>query len=74
VDWWLHSKKSVSKPRRRAFDSLVLCVVWNIWLHRNACVFRSAIASPTTVVDSVWAVVDLWSKAGLLVGSQLEHE
>jgi hypothetical protein len=73
-DWWLHSRKSVSKPRRPAFDSLVLCVVLSLWLHRNACVFRQAIASLSAIVDSVWAAVDLWIRAGLLVGSQLDPE
>jgi hypothetical protein len=64
----------VLKPRRRAFDSLVLCVVWNIWLRKNACVFRHATASAAAVLDVVWAVVDLWSRAGLVVGSQLIPE
>jgi hypothetical protein len=68
-DWWLRSKKLVSKPHHHAFDSLVLCVVWNIWLHRNTCVSHQAIAMPLTVIDSVWVAVDLWIRAGPLVGS-----
>jgi hypothetical protein len=35
IDWWLSTRKRVSKLRRRAFDSLAVCVTWSLWLERN---------------------------------------
>lgn len=37
VDWWLRSRKQIGKPRRHAFDSLVILVTWLLWLERNEC-------------------------------------
>jgi hypothetical protein len=36
VEWWLHSRKRVIKPRRKAFDSMIVLTAWSIWLQRNA--------------------------------------
>jgi mannose/fructose/N-acetylgalactosamine-specific phosphotransferase system component IIC len=62
------------KSHCRAFDSLVLCVVWNLWLHRNVCVSRQATAFALTVIQSVLEAIDLWVRAGLVVGSQVAPE
>jgi hypothetical protein len=51
-----------------------LCVVWNLWLHRNVCVSRQATASALTVIQSVLEAIDLWVRAGLVVGSQVAPE
>ena len=39
IDWWLRVKKSILKPRRRMFDSLVVLITWTIWMECNARVF-----------------------------------
>jgi hypothetical protein len=41
VDWRLWTHKGVSRQHRKAFDSLVVLVVWNLWLQRNGRVFRT---------------------------------
>jgi hypothetical protein len=72
--WWLHSRKKVTKPCHRAFDSMVVCVVWNIWPHKNAHVFHQTISSAPVLVDAIWVVLDLWGSIGLVVRSLLELE
>jgi hypothetical protein len=32
---WLCSRKWVTKARRKAFNSLVVLITWNVWLERN---------------------------------------
>jgi hypothetical protein len=38
--WWVREGKRIAKPRRRAFDSLVLLVARKLWLERNGRVFN----------------------------------
>jgi hypothetical protein len=49
IAWWLDSRKRVAKPRRKAFDSLVLLGMWSLWLERNARTF----AGGSDTVDKV---------------------
>jgi hypothetical protein len=44
----------VTKARRKAFDSIVILVVWGIWLERNPRVFSNASVSPPAIVDTLW--------------------
>jgi hypothetical protein len=73
TEWWLRSRKRVVKPHRRAFGSLTICVVWSLWLKRNERVFRQSSSNPARLVDNIWALIELWSRAKL-VELQLEHE
>jgi hypothetical protein len=61
----------VPKPRRKTFYSLMMLMVWTIWLERNARVFRNQSRSVTAAVDSVFASCDLWRRARLVERSQL---
>jgi hypothetical protein len=61
----------VTMSQRAALDSLFQVVTWSIWLQRNARVHRGAADSPTRVIDSIWSMVELWSKAKLVIGSEL---
>jgi hypothetical protein len=70
IEWWLTTRKRVTMSRRAAFDSFQE-VSWSIWLQRNARVHRGAADSPTRVIDSIWSMVELWSKAKLVIGSEL---
>jgi hypothetical protein len=47
--WWLQARKQVIKEHHKAFDSTVACVVWSLWLERNARVFRSTSNPAVTV-------------------------
>jgi hypothetical protein len=45
--WWLDGRRSLSKARRRSFDSLVTLVWWNIWKERDSRVFTDAMKQAT---------------------------
>jgi hypothetical protein len=47
--WWVDHRKQVVKGRRIAFDSIVIAVVWSIWLQRNDCGFARPCLPPTFV-------------------------
>jgi hypothetical protein len=40
ADWWRVARRWLDKLNRRAMDSLVVLVSWNIWLERNARTFN----------------------------------
>lgn len=39
MQWWIQSRKSLSKPIQRAFDSLFFLIGWRIWKERNSRTF-----------------------------------
>jgi hypothetical protein len=69
--WWLRSRKRVNKPRHQAFDLLMLCSIWNIWLQRNDIVFHHRSSSPVALVGKVWEGMPLWCRVGLVVEPML---
>jgi hypothetical protein len=62
VTWWVHSRKQVAKEHRKAFNSLIIAIVWSIWLERNERCFARSCKSPTAVVRDVWNSVDMWCR------------
>jgi hypothetical protein len=40
VTWWLRTWKMVLKGWRKAYDSLIFLVAWQLWLQRNAQTFQ----------------------------------
>lgn len=66
VTWWIHSRKQIPKPRRKAFDSLVILVTWTIWLERNDRVFKRKVQSPTAIVDFIWSELAQYARAKLI--------
>ncbi|GJN32057.1 hypothetical protein PR202_gb20530 [Eleusine coracana subsp. coracana] len=64
VDWWIEARKRVAKACRRAFDSLVVLVVWSLWVERNARVFRQRSKSTTALATHVLDELDWWCRAG----------
>lgn len=64
--WWGSSRKRVAKRKRKAFDSLVLLVCWNLWKQRNGRVFRNtaAMMSATELVTKIIDELRLWALAG----------
>ena len=43
--WWGSTRKLIRKETRKAFDSLVILVCWQLWKQRNARVFHPATPS-----------------------------
>ncbi|GJN34056.1 hypothetical protein PR202_gb22693 [Eleusine coracana subsp. coracana] len=71
VDWWLHNRKRIPKPRRRCFDSITILITWTLWLERNGRVFRNEQRRPATVLNWFWQELRLWKRAKLVDWSLL---
>ena len=62
--WWSLTIKSVPKDRRRGLNSLIILVTWEIWKHRNACVFEGARPSVQLLLQTMSSECALWCMAG----------
>lgn len=38
--WWSRAAQVLPKEEREGFNSLLILVAWELWKHRNACVFQ----------------------------------
>jgi hypothetical protein len=45
IQWWLRSRKALSKLQRRGFDSLFFLIAWTIWKERNTRTFNGVSTS-----------------------------
>jgi hypothetical protein len=61
--WWGHAANSLPKVGRKGFNSLVILVCWELWKHRNACVFEKIRPDAQVVFQSVVAEGHLWCLA-----------
>jgi hypothetical protein len=66
IPWWLHARKSVAKARRKAFDTLVILIAWNLWLEHNDRVVRSVSSLPSCLVSAIWSMALVYSTGRLL--------
>ena len=62
--WWWKAISSVPKDEWKGLNSLIILVVWEVWKHRNSCVFENATPSIQKVLRSVSAEGILWCSAG----------
>jgi hypothetical protein len=74
VQWWLTSRKVVTKAHRKVFDSLVLLVAWSLWLERNNRVFNRKISTVVAVISCILCRVKIWGRAGFVRRSELLGE
>lgn len=63
-DWWTASRRRATPARQKGFDSLVLLIIWKIWLERNARVFENAPSTFQTLCSSIANEAHLWKLAG----------
>jgi hypothetical protein len=62
--WWCSSVKSVPKDLEKGLNSLIILVTWEIWKHRNSCVFKGARPSVQVLLQQVSSECVLWCSAG----------
>ncbi|WVZ94059.1 hypothetical protein U9M48_040001, partial [Paspalum notatum var. saurae] len=62
--WWKHAARSLLGSLRGGFNSLVILVSWELWKHRNACVFEGGRPNVQAVLLSVTEEGRLWCLAG----------
>ncbi|WVZ63192.1 hypothetical protein U9M48_012845 [Paspalum notatum var. saurae] len=65
-NWWGQSIKSVEKAIRKGLNSLVILVAWEIWKHRNACVFEGVVPCVQQVRQAMVEEGTVWCLAGAL--------
>jgi hypothetical protein len=54
-----------TKPQfRKGIRSLMMLAAWEIWRHRNDCMFRNKEASRREVLQAIRRGIDLWRQAG----------
>jgi hypothetical protein len=71
VDWWLASRRAVAKPRRKAFDSVLLLGAWMLWLERNELTFSTGSSTTSAVAAKAGELLELWCRARLVDRSRL---
>ena len=54
----------VPKDLRKGLKSLIILVAWEIWKHRNACVFEKLRLNVQDVIRAVNMECGLWCMAG----------
>jgi hypothetical protein len=59
ASWWVLRQKQVVKERKKAFDLLVILIVWSIWLERNNRCFTRGCKTAEAVVDDIGNLADL---------------
>jgi hypothetical protein len=62
--WWSEAVNRLPKDLRKGFNSLVILVTWEIWKHRNACVFDDFRPQMQSILASVAAEGQLWCMVG----------
>jgi len=69
--WWCKTIKDVPKEIRKGLNSLIILVAWELWKHRNACVFEGASPCVQRVLAVVTEECMLWCWAGAKAPQQL---
>jgi len=62
--WWCQAIKGFDKKMRKGLNSLIILVAWELWKHRNACVFKGALPDVQLVLEAVTNEDVLWCMAG----------
>jgi hypothetical protein len=62
--WWCSTIKSAPRECRKGLNTLIILVTWEIWKHRNACVFEGAQPSVQWLLQTVSSERVLWCLAG----------
>ncbi|WVZ56128.1 hypothetical protein U9M48_006704 [Paspalum notatum var. saurae] len=64
TSWWSQSSRALPKDARKGFNSLVILVSWELWKHRNACVFEGVRPDVQAVLFAIVSEGQLWCRAG----------
>ena len=62
--WWWSSISAVPKDMRKGLNSLIILIAWEIWKHRNSCIFENNRPNVQYVLRAVRDKGSLWCSAG----------
>ena len=74
--WWRSMIRGVPKETRKGLNFLIILVAWEIWKHRNSCVFEGmqpnlqALLQTVVVESTIWC----WVGASKLQAPSLGHQ
>jgi hypothetical protein len=71
MDWWQQSRVSLPGGLRRAFDSAVLLVTWEIWKERNRRTFERVSKTALQLLHHIIEEAHGWMAAGYAPLSEL---
>jgi len=49
-DWWANASERVAGQVQKGLNSIIILGAWNLWNHRNCCVFDGASPSITSII------------------------
>jgi len=64
TDWWSWSRKQVHGDDRKAFDTLLVLVVWLLWKERNNRIFQNSNMLASDLVLRIIEEGKAWAYAG----------
>jgi len=64
TDWWSWSRKQVHRDDRKAFDTLLVLVVWLLWKQRNNRIFQNSNMLASDLVLRIIEEGKAWAYAG----------
>jgi len=62
--WWGKLIRAAPKDLRKGLNSLVILVAWEIWKHRNSCVFEGSLPNIQVLLQAITNESTLWCLAG----------
>ena len=62
--WWRKTTKLVPKEKRQGLNSLIILIAWEIWKHRNTCVFENERPCISVLIIKIVENCRLWWWAG----------
>jgi hypothetical protein len=63
-DWWANASGRVSGQVLKGLNSIIILGAWNLWNHRNRCVFDDASPSISSIISTTFEDLQQWSLAG----------
>jgi len=63
-DWWATASRRVTGQVLNGLNSIIILGAWNLWNHRNRCVFDGASPSISNIISSTCVDMHQWSMAG----------
>nr|TKW05006.1 hypothetical protein SEVIR_7G147400v2 [Setaria viridis] len=63
IDWWIGITSTPGTPRK-AYRSLTLLIMWELWNERNSRIFRHKGSPTTQLMAKIKSSANMWIAAG----------
>lgn len=62
--WWRRANRRDAKEHSKGLNTLIMLVFWEVWKHRNRCVFDGVRPCTTSLIQVIRQEANLWALAG----------